>query len=192
VHTTWLPDTKQKQNWQGEHNFGCGKVAVFDVAVLIGFRWRLLYKPNTQMASQTPLSNFNANWSVFNHVNAHSYLPAVVFWVIKFDGYSGPETPAWEDINPSWVPIVPAIAQWETKAWKALTHTQLPLMLAWGTVPFWLGVQSCVTAKKTDQFKIHHKLKDNFSTFLESKVPKSWTPGQNGTVSQYIKVRAWH
>ena len=46
--------------------------------------------------------------------NAHSHLPAVIF--IKFNGYSGPETPAWEGIDPSWVPIVPAIARWETKA----------------------------------------------------------------------------
>ena len=62
--------------------------------------------------------------------NAHSHLPAVVF--VKFDGYSGPETPAWEGIDPYWVPIVPAVAQWETKVEQALTCTQLPLMLAWG------------------------------------------------------------
>ena len=62
--------------------------------------------------------------------NAHSHLPAVIF--VKFDGYSGPETPAWQGIDPSWVPIVPAVARWETKAGKALTHTQYPLMLAWG------------------------------------------------------------
>jgi hypothetical protein len=61
--------------------------------------------------------------------NAHSHLPAVIF--IKFDAYSGPEAPAWEAY---WVPIIPAIAQWETKAGKALTHTQLPLMLAWGII----------------------------------------------------------
>jgi ATP-dependent DNA helicase PIF1 len=42
-----------------------------------------------------------------------SYLPAVVF--VQFDGYSRAETPAWEDIGPSWVPIVPAVVQWETK-----------------------------------------------------------------------------
>ena len=60
--------------------------------------------------------------------NAHSHLPAVVF--VKFDGYSGPETPAWEGIDPYWVPIVPAVAQWETKVGQALTCTQLPLMLA--------------------------------------------------------------
>ena len=47
--------------------------------------------------------------------NAHSHLPTVVFRVIKFDGYSGPEPPAWEGIDPSWLPIVPAIAQWKTK-----------------------------------------------------------------------------
>jgi ATP-dependent exoDNAse (exonuclease V) alpha subunit len=62
--------------------------------------------------------------------NAHSHLPAVIF--VKFDGYSGPETPAWRGIDPSWVPIVPAVARWETKAGKALTRTQYPLMLAWG------------------------------------------------------------
>ena len=62
--------------------------------------------------------------------NSPSHLPAVVFF--EFVGYSGPETPAWEGINPSWVPIVPAVARGETKAGKALTHTQLPLMMAWG------------------------------------------------------------
>jgi hypothetical protein len=41
--------------------------------------------------------------------NACSHLPAVV----QSDAYSGPETPAWEGIGPSWVPIVPAVAQWE-------------------------------------------------------------------------------
>ena len=51
---------------------------------------------------------------------------------IGFDGYSGPETSAWEGINASWVPIVPAVARWQTKAGKALTHTQLTLMMAWG------------------------------------------------------------
>ena len=62
--------------------------------------------------------------------NAHSHLPAVV--CVQFDGYSGPETPAWEGISPSWVPIVPAVARWETKTGKQLTHPQLPLMMAWG------------------------------------------------------------
>ena len=64
--------------------------------------------------------------------NAHSHLSAVI--LIKFDVYSGPETLAWEGIDPSWVPIVSAIAQWETKAGKSLTHTQFPLMLAWGII----------------------------------------------------------
>jgi ATP-dependent DNA helicase PIF1 len=40
--------------------------------------------------------------------NAHSHLPAVVF--IKFDGYFGPETPTWKGIDPSWVPIIPAVS----------------------------------------------------------------------------------
>ena len=62
--------------------------------------------------------------------NSRSHLPAVVF--VEFDGYFGPQTPAWEGISPSWVPIVPAVARWETKAGKALTCTQLPLMMAWG------------------------------------------------------------
>ena len=62
--------------------------------------------------------------------NARSHLPAVVF--VQFEGYSGPETPAWEGISPSWVPIVPAVARWETKTGQALTRTQLPLMMAWG------------------------------------------------------------
>ena len=62
--------------------------------------------------------------------NARAHLPAVVF--VQFKGYSGPETPAWEGISPSWVPIVPAVGQWETKTGQALTCTQLPLMMAWG------------------------------------------------------------
>ena len=62
--------------------------------------------------------------------NARSHLPAVVF--VQFEGYSGPETPAWEGISPSCVPILPAVGQWETKTGQALTHTQLPLMMAWG------------------------------------------------------------
>jgi ATP-dependent DNA helicase PIF1 len=67
----------------------------------------------------------------FDHgSNAHSHLPAVVF--VQFDGYTGPETPGWQGIDPSWVPIVPAVACWETKAGKVLTRTQLPLMMAWG------------------------------------------------------------
>ena len=61
--------------------------------------------------------------------NSHNQLPAVVF--VEFDGYSGSETPPWEGISPSWVPIVPAVARWETKAGKALTHTQFP--------QWWLG-----------------------------------------------------
>jgi hypothetical protein len=40
------------------------------------------------------------------------------------------------------------------------------------TVPFRPGVQSRVTAKKTDRFKMHHKSKENFSAFSESKFSK--------------------
>jgi ATP-dependent DNA helicase PIF1 len=61
--------------------------------------------------------------------NACSHLPAVVF--VQSDAYSGPETPAWEGIGPSWVLIVPAVAQWEIKTGKLLTCTQLPFMMAW-------------------------------------------------------------
>src|SRR5258708_25724931 len=43
--------------------------------------------------------------------NTCSHLPAVVF--VEFSGYSGPKTPAWEGISPSWVPIVPSVARWE-------------------------------------------------------------------------------
>jgi hypothetical protein len=41
----------------------------------------------------------------FDHgSNAHGHLPAVVF--VQFDGYTGLETPGWQGIDPSWVPIV--------------------------------------------------------------------------------------
>ena len=46
--------------------------------------------------------------------NSHSCLPAVVF--VEFDEHSGPETLAWEGINPSWVPIVPKVGRLKTKA----------------------------------------------------------------------------
>jgi hypothetical protein len=62
--------------------------------------------------------------------NPRSHLPAVVF--VEFSGYSGPETPEWEGITPSWVPIVPSVARWENKSGKALARTQLPLTMAWG------------------------------------------------------------
>jgi hypothetical protein len=39
-------------------------------------------------------------------------------------------------------------------------------------VPFQPGVQSRVMAKKMDWFKMHHKLKENFLAFLESKFSK--------------------
>ena len=45
----------------------------------------------------------------------------------------GPPTKGWEDIvQPSWVPIYPIKAEWESKSQKTLTRTQLPLTLAWG------------------------------------------------------------
>ena len=70
------------------------------------------------------------NKLLYYSISSTSHLPAVVF--VQFDGYSRPATPAWEGISPSWVPIVPALAWWETKTGKQLTHTQLPLMMAWG------------------------------------------------------------
>ena len=45
--------------------------------------------------------------------NSHNHLPAVVF--VEFDGYFGSETPPWEGISPSWVPIVPGVARWKSK-----------------------------------------------------------------------------
>src|SRR5271170_2053902 len=44
----------------------------------------------------------------------------------------GPPTPGWDGIDPSWIPIVPVTARWNTKSDKSLSHTQLPLTLAWG------------------------------------------------------------
>jgi hypothetical protein len=43
----------------------------------------------------------------------------------------GPETPAWEGIEVSWLPIIPSMATWKTKTEKELSCTQLPLTLAW-------------------------------------------------------------
>jgi hypothetical protein len=45
--------------------------------------------------------------------------------------WTGPETPGWEGIEPSWIPIIPSTATWETKSGKELSRTQLPLTLAW-------------------------------------------------------------
>jgi ATP-dependent DNA helicase PIF1 len=104
----------------------------------------------------------------FDHgSNAHSHLPTVVF--VQFDGYTGPETPGWQDIVPSWFPIVPAVARWETKAGKVLTHTQLPLMMAWG-----------ITIHKSQGLTLENVVVElgdkDFSstglTFLESKLCK--------------------
>ena len=56
-------------------------------------------------------------------------LPAVV-WV-ECNGYSGPDTPGWDGINPKWIPIIPVTANWENCTGKSLSRTQLPLALAW-------------------------------------------------------------
>lgn len=45
---------------------------------------------------------------------------------------TGSDTPGWDGIDPSWVPIVPSVAHWENKSGKLLSRTQLPLTLAWG------------------------------------------------------------
>lgn len=55
-------------------------------------------------------------------------LPSVVF--VKCDGYSGPNNPGWEGIEPDWIPIVPVTARWEDKTGNSLSRTQLPLALA--------------------------------------------------------------
>lgn len=47
------------------------------------------------------------------------------------DSKSGPQTPQWNDIDPSWVPVTPVTARWDTRTGKALARTQLPLALAW-------------------------------------------------------------
>ena len=66
----------------------------------------------------------------FNHgSNPRSHLPAVVF--VEFEGYTGPHTPTWDGIEPSWVPVIPSTATWESKSGKELSRTQLPLTLAW-------------------------------------------------------------
>jgi len=53
----------------------------------------------------------------FNHgSNPRSHLPAVVF--VECEGYTGPQTPAWDGIEPSWVPITPSTASWESKTGK--------------------------------------------------------------------------
>jgi hypothetical protein len=43
----------------------------------------------------------------------------------------GPQTPGWDGIDPSWVPIIPVTAHWDTRTGKSLARTQLPLTMAW-------------------------------------------------------------
>ena len=51
---------------------------------------------------------------------------------VEFDGYSGPETPAWKCISPSWVPIVPAVAGGRLNS----DIYSVSSMMAWGiTIP---------------------------------------------------------
>ena len=45
--------------------------------------------------------------------------------------YSGPQTPGWPGIDPSWVPITPITASWEDRLGQSLSQTQIPLTLAW-------------------------------------------------------------
>jgi hypothetical protein len=56
----------------------------------------------------------------------------------------------------------------------AVSLTQnIAILMCETTVPFQPGVQSRITAEKKDHFKIHHKLKEIFSAFSETKIPKS-------------------
>ena len=45
--------------------------------------------------------------------------------------YTGPQTPGWLGIDPSWVPITPITASWEDRLGQSLSWTQIPLTLAW-------------------------------------------------------------
>ena len=45
--------------------------------------------------------------------------------------HSGPQTPGWPGIDPSWVPITPITASWEDRLGQSLSWTQIPLTLAW-------------------------------------------------------------
>ena len=45
--------------------------------------------------------------------------------------YTGPQTPGWLGIDPSWVPITPITASWEDRLGQSLSQTQIPLTLAW-------------------------------------------------------------
>jgi len=47
------------------------------------------------------------------------------------------------------------------------------------TVPFRPGVQSHITPKETDGFKIHHKSKEKFSAFSKSKFSEIVQPRQH-------------
>ena len=100
--------------------------------------------------------------------NSCSHLPAVVF--VEFDGYSGPETPAWEGISPSWVPIVSAVARWENKAGKALTHTQFP--------QWWLGGSPKIQSLTLDKGVVVLGKKDFFAGL--SFVAISWVKTLQG------------
>jgi hypothetical protein len=50
---------------------------------------------------------------------------------LRADLYTGPPLPAWEGIDPSWVPIVPVTSRWDDKTGKPPTRAQLPLTPAW-------------------------------------------------------------
>ena len=45
-----------------------------------------------------------------------------------------PQNPGQDGIDPSWVPIVPSVAQWKNKPGTSLSCTQMPLTPAWARV----------------------------------------------------------
>ncbi len=50
---------------------------------------------------------------------------------LPIDTAVGPPTPGWDGMDPSWLPIIPVTARWDTRTGKSLARTQLPLTMAW-------------------------------------------------------------
>ncbi len=57
-----------------------------------------------------------------------SYMQKQWLWT---NSNAGPQTPGWNGIDPSWAPVTPVTARWDTRSGKSLARTQLPLTLAW-------------------------------------------------------------
>jgi len=57
-----------------------------------------------------------------------SYMQKQWLWT---NSNAGPQTPGWNGIDPSWAPVTPVTARWDTQSGKSLARTQLPLTLAW-------------------------------------------------------------